>query len=160
MIEIKHVQQPTSQTCAHACLAMATGLPVEYFMERFDAPELGPTEETLAFIESHILPQATSPFAPYPYYGVYYVTTPSLNQLGRSHAIIVTFDDLGDGVAGYKVYDPNKGRDGMNVYEDGDVNNGKISQSNIFYLDYKALESLRIPKIDDIIKLTSTNTSE
>lgn len=152
MIEIKHVQQPTSQTCAHACLAMVTGLPVEHFMERFKEPELGLNEETIAFIESHIYPRKTDPYNPYPHFGIYLVTTPSLNQVGRSHAIIVEARE-----DSWKVYDPNAGRPNMNVYTDDDVMNGKVSQDGIYYLDYETLRELNIPKIDDVIRLMKTN---
>jgi len=148
IIEVEHVQQPTAHTCVHACLAMVTGLPVEHYIERFgdDGTGLGYTETTLGLIESKVL-QTPIPLGaphPFPLYGAYVISAPSLNLPGRMHSLVVTSDRE----TGYKIYDPNRGRKGKKHYKVDDELGSVVPYTDVMYMDAETLKDLRMARVD------------
>lgn len=141
MKEIKHVQQPSSFTCVHACLAMVTGEDVHGLVERFGDHGLSFHEKATVLVEHKIWPVNTT-FQGHPFdtCGVYLVGTCSLNLPGKMHCVVV--EASGDG---YTVYDPNEGREGMDYYKDEDIMSGRLSRCEVFYLDTITLRKMWRP---------------
>ena len=135
-LKVKQVQQPTAHTCVHACLSMVTGVPVEEYIERFGDTALGQNEETVALVENGIFPVAVPYYAPHPFpeFGVYFVTAPSVNTAGYLHRVIVTVSE-----DGYDVYDPNLNREGMKAYIDMD----DLPRTEVTFLCPKTLEKMQ-----------------
>lgn len=135
--EIVHQTQPDPFTCVNTCLSMVTGIPVERFTEQFGDQGMTHVETLRALIEAKIFPVVIqeSTYYPFPYLGKYLVAVPSLNILGKHHQIVVVLT-----AEGYKVYDPNMGREGRNFYKDEDVTNGKMSWATVIYLDGSILK--------------------
>ena len=142
-IIVEHVQQPSSVTCVHSCVSMITGIPVEDYVKRFGDHALSCHEEYTALIETKIFPIAVADSSPHPFpvHGVYLISTPSLNIAGSLHRVVVETSE-GD----YKVYDPNEGKEGKQVYKSEDVMSGKMACCDVTYL---CLETLR--KMKEIV---------
>lgn len=141
-IKVTPVQQPTSVTCVHACLAMVTGIPVDDLVERFGDHGIGFDEKATVLVENGIWPVNTT-FQPHPFSpcGVYIVGTCSLNLPGKMHCVVV--EALPDG---YKVHDPNTGREGKAAYTDDDVMSGDLSRCEVYYLDTRTLRKMNRPE--------------
>lgn len=139
MRQIEHVQQPSSFTCVHACLAMVTGEDVGGLVERFGDHGLSFDEKATVLVEHKIWPVNTT-FQPHPFdtCGVYLVGTCSLNWPGKMHCVVV--EASGDG---YRVHDPNEGREGADFYTNGDVMTGRLSRCEVFFLDRYVLRKMR-----------------
>ena len=139
MKEIKFVQQPTQVTCVHACLAMVTGEDVSALVERFGDHGLSFDEQATVLVEHKIWPVNTT-FQPHPFdtCGSYLVGTCSLNIPGQMHCVVV--EASGDG---YKVHDPNKGREGKDCYRDEDIMSGRLSRCEVYYLDNIVLRKMK-----------------
>jgi hypothetical protein len=107
MYKIKHIKQPTNNTCVHACLAMITGRDIGDIIDELGDKGDGITyDEEIGFYLKHEIPfnqlVRTTLFD-----GVYLITVPSLyytNPL-KFHRVVVQCKD-GD----LKVYDPCEGR--------------------------------------------------
>lgn len=115
-IEVAHVTQPTPHTCAHACLSMVTGIPVQDLIDRFGNHGVGDDVTLAVLTEMGIFPvvMPLSYYDPMILSGVYMVTVPSLNMPGRNHSIVISVNDDGD----FRVFDPNKGRADREYYDD------------------------------------------
>lgn len=152
--DIQHIQQPTPYTCVHACLAMVTGKPVEYFIERFGDHGLSWHEETVALVEHKIFPEPFTHMCDdrFPIVGNYFITTASLNLVGSTHRVLlsVTPDD-------HHLYDPNEGKDGKEWYNTRDVNSGKMRIMEVTYLNPTPLRSM-IPMETMIEMLLRSNS--
>lgn len=125
MIELKnlptitHQTQPTKFSCAHTCLAMLLGEPVDKVRKVLGDNDCGLSDREIhaaldrfQFLWNHFV-YPTMIVA-----GTYLLAVPSLNNLGGSHCIVVQRDDCGM----FKVFDPNKGREGVKVYEEDGSN--------------------------------------
>ena len=112
MKKIKHVMQPTPNTCVSACIAMLLDIPVETVIEEFhdlyvdnqmNADEYlelkGMSAYPLLSTYRQVLPGNT-----------YLICAPSLNLEGATHEIIMDFRTE------FRVYDPNMGREGKKYY--------------------------------------------
>lgn len=94
----RHVRQMNDMSCAHACIAMATGIELDYVWSK--APQrldIHRTIQLLEFYGQHI----TRLDAPN---DLCLLTVPSLNELGRNHMVMMDCKD------GFEVFDPNMGR--------------------------------------------------
>lgn len=138
-LKVNFVQQPSSVTCVHACLAMVTGIPVESLVERFGDRGLAFDSKATVLVENKIWPVNTT-FRDHPFdtCGVYLVGTCSLNLPGKMHCVVVEASS-----DGYRVYDPNKGRQGKDFYVDDDIMNGRLSRCEVFYLDTYILRNMK-----------------
>lgn len=106
--KIKHVKQPTANTCVSACLAMLTGKPVEHVMEEFHDDYYNGWKTT---VYEYLVKNGVECI---PYSGggdervspgnVYLATVASLNVPGSLHQIVM---DLSDGK--FVIHDPIKG---------------------------------------------------
>ena len=103
-IKVQLIKQPTKHSCVHACLSMVTGIPVINILERFGERALDTHRELTVLTEMGIcpvpLPNSTEPLMTLG--NVFFVTVPSLNLVGRNHAIVVETSNDGDVI----VYDP------------------------------------------------------
>lgn len=130
-LTVTHVQQPSDVTCVHSCLSMITGIPVADLVERFGNRGLAVDSKFTVLVEHGIWPvNTTFQSHPFDFCGVYIVGTCSLNRPGDMHCVVVEAD--GDG---YRVHDPNKGREGKDWYRDEDVMSGRLSRCEVYYLD-------------------------
>lgn len=148
MKEVQFVQQPSSFTCVHACLAMVTGEDVHELVERFGDHGLSFEEKACVLVEHKLWPvNTTFQGDPFDFCGVYLVGTCSLNWPGKMHCVVVEVN-----AEGYTVYDPNKGRDGMDYYNDEDVMSGRLSRCEVFYLDTRTLRKMwrRAPRPESL----------
>lgn len=119
--KIVHQQQPNDTTCAHTCLSMVTGVPVQDIIDEFgDDYGLGNATE-FGFLLRHGYWPVEIHNDPvigwrFPRIGRYFMTVQSKNSLGSAHRILVEVDkDYNE-----KVYDPNEGRPGKKFYKDID----------------------------------------
>lgn len=113
-IEVQFVRQPTANSCVHACLSMVTGVPVEQLIGRFGDRGLGDMQEAIVLTEHGILPveQSGCGRERFDVFGVYLVTVPSLNHLGKNHRTVW----MTDGDEKFVLLDPNAGRVGVAAY--------------------------------------------
>lgn len=111
-LSVIHVTQPTPFSCAHACLSMVTGIPVEEIIARWKRP-ISFIETVTVLSEEGIMAVPFVPGYMYPFSddGVYLTTVPSLNRSGVTHSVLVEYyqDEV-------SVHDPNKGREGILFY--------------------------------------------
>lgn len=114
LIKVQPVQQPTANSCVHACLSMVTGVPVEDLIKRFGDRGLGDMEEATVLTEHGILPVEQSGIGRdrFDVSGVYLVTVPSLNYPGKNHRTVWATD----GDEKFVLHDPNAGRAGVAAY--------------------------------------------
>lgn len=141
-IVVTPLQQPNDVTCVHTCLAMVTGESVEALMERFGNRGLSFDSKATVLVEHGIWPvNTTFQGHPFDFCGIYLVGTCSLNWPGKMHCVVVEAD--GDG---YRVHDPNKGREGKKYYRDEDVMSGTLSRCEVFYLDTSTLRMMKRPE--------------
>ncbi len=140
-MEITLVTQPTPLTCVHACLAMVSGRQIQEFIDQFGDGGLNMQQETVALIESRILPhviQSDGFIHLFPTTGIYLVTVPSLNLPGMLHRVVV--DAKSDG---YVVYDPNHGR-AVKAYSSEDIASGAMNCFEITLLDFETLARMTV----------------
>ena len=119
---IELINQIDDSTCLHATTAMVTGRTVESLIDEYGTggnPDenkdgLSDRQSVRVLMQHMILPIPVHGFLshPFPDYGVFKVSAPSLNRPGRLHALIVTSHPK----EGYKVFDPQNGRDGKQWY--------------------------------------------
>lgn len=111
------VRQPTSDSCTAACLAMATGMSIDYVMEDFHREYL---EKGTPFIHEwldkhkieHNMTNISTPISP----GMYLMCLPSLNALGKLHSVLAfIFYDCTDNIC-WRVIDPMRGVEDALVY--------------------------------------------
>ncbi|KRS22851.1 hypothetical protein AAY72_01710 [Alishewanella sp. WH16-1] len=108
------IQQPTSDTCTSACLAMLTGIPVDKVINEFHQGyfnrDLNPCDYLAIKGIQHTV--NSNPYNNNCDWGcAYLVAVPSLNIEAGMHNIII--DCTGDEIA---ILDPCKGRDGKKHY--------------------------------------------
>ena len=114
MIDIKHVMQQCPRSCAVACIAMVTGKPFDEIRKQASQPNLGDVEADNLLAANGVRPTRS-------YYNelkpgnIYLMHVPSLNLRASMHCIVV------DCREDFKVLDPNKGRDGADVYDEKTV---------------------------------------
>jgi len=137
---IKFVQQPTSKTCVHACLAMVTGQPVQDIVLRFGDRGIGAEEEVAFLTENGLLPVPMNRYAKnyFSETGLYLITAPSLNLLGKTHRLVVVIDNNWD----FTILDPNAGRKGKKYYS----RNGFFTKRGISYSDVVHLVEMKLHK--------------
>ena len=140
-LTVTHVQQPSDVTCVHSCLSMITGIPVPDLVERFGNRGLAVDSKFTVLVEHGIWPVNTT-FQPHPFdtCGVYIVGTCSLNRPGDMHCVVIEASE-----DGYRVYDPNEGREGKDYYRDEDVMSGRLSRCEVYYLDTYMLRMMNRP---------------
>lgn len=136
-VKVRFVRQPTSSTCVHACLAMVTGIPVDDLIERFGNHGLSNEEEATVLTENGILPVPVHGMGdthPMIYFGVYFLTVPSLNIPGANHRIVSAISEDGKR---WTSYDPNVGRKGKSYYPRNAFysNRRPFSYSEVTFLD-------------------------
>ncbi len=109
---ITFVQQPTSDSCVSACLAMLLGIPVERVLEefhdRYKAHEVKPFDYLAGKIQAHYPVDAEEDLE---WDRVYLLGVPSLNIRGGMHAVLL--DTRGGKL---RLYDPNVGKAGREYY--------------------------------------------
>lgn len=138
MFELKEVQQISEHGCAVACIAMITGKDVSYvnglcLQYGFDVEKnKGMSEEADKLIFSllnHIteLVNQYQPLAP----GLYIASVKSLNRPGGRHAVVIECFESDD-QCHVVIYDPQRGRDGVEFYD---------------YDAYQTIEIYRIHKV-------------
>ena len=149
MIEVKLQQQPTPRTCAHTCLSMVTGVPVEDLIERFGDRGLAFPEEACVLIENGIFPvNTTGSHHEFALEGVYLVSTPSLNLPGKLHMVVVEAS-----ADGYVVYDPNTGREGVKAYHPNAIMDGELARCEVRYLDTQLLSGIKGPETAELAQV-------
>ncbi len=130
MSDFKHVVQPSAKTCAHACLSMVTGVSVFDIIDHFQSKDgLTLQQQHDWLCQQGWTLEYFKPLAKYdfPYEGLYIVSVPSLNCLGRTHRIVVIVDWSSDN--DWNVYDPNEGRGSKNYYTRDAIRKGTCSFS-------------------------------
>lgn len=91
--EITYVAQPNENTCVHACLAMATGVPIEDIIKEFGDEQGIFSQDSGCFLVRNNIWPISIPlgFREYfPFAGVYMVTVPM--AFGVNHSVIVLCD--------------------------------------------------------------------
>lgn len=131
-VEIRHVTQPTPNTCVHACLAMVTEEGLDGLIERFGDQGLGWREEATVLVEYKLFPVQMSLQLPNPFgfRGVYLVTVASRNLPGKTHRVVA--QQTGEDVL---LFDPNDGRDSVEHFPRDALMSGEASWSEVTYLD-------------------------
>lgn len=139
-IKVTPLRQPNGTTCVHTCISMVTGLSFFSLMERLGDKDGIPFEAVIpVLVEQKIYPiKTTGDRHPFFEPGVYIAGVVSLNSTGRTHCVVIEAS-----TSGYKVHDPNKGRDGMLYYKDEDIVSGKMECTDVYFLDTKILKDLR-----------------
>lgn len=102
--EIKLVKQPTPWSCAHSCLAMVTGVPVQEIIDEFVLERGLTTTETLRWLVRHDIMPVPDVAAVGHFLrsgGTYLVTVPSLNFPATLHMIVIRANS-----DGFEIYDP------------------------------------------------------
>lgn len=122
-VNFKFVQQPTPQTCVHACLSMVTGVPVGELVDRFGDKGQPFEVEAAVLIENGIFPDARYSSGTAMPVGFYFCSAPSLNIPGGLHRIVVELNESYD----FIVHDPNTGRDGVKAYPHNALHGGEPS---------------------------------
>jgi hypothetical protein len=111
---------------------MVTGLPVEHLIERFGDHGLGIDEECTVLTEMGLFPIACNGYAGisfWPYHGVYFITSPSLNSKGSdNHRIVIEYKDK------FKVFDPQKGNKNKRYYTKKMIYEKRAAYSEITFL--------------------------
>ncbi|RTR01958.1 hypothetical protein [Halomonas nitroreducens] len=139
MIKVTPLQQPTANTCAHACLAMVTGESIDALIERFGDRGICWEDDALVLVENGIFPvKIAGAGHPFPWVGAYLVSAPSLNQPGKLHAVIVEASETG-----YVVHDPNTGREGVEAYGPDAIMGGELARVDVTYLDTEILRGMK-----------------
>jgi hypothetical protein len=139
-IRVIPMQQPTPVTCVHTCLAMVTGESIDALVDRFGNHGLSFDEEATVLVEHGIFPVITTGQSrEFPGYGVYLVSTASLNLPGRLHRLVVevTEDE------GFIVHDPNTGRGGVQAYARDSLTVGDLHRAEVAYLDTRILRNMK-----------------
>lgn len=120
MILLKHQQQPDDITCMSTCLAIILDLPAAQVIEEFHESYRNGTLTAAAYLRSKGLKVSQQ----YPgeslssrHGFIYLVSTPSLNQEGGMHSIVI--DRRAEAPDSFRVYDPNDGREGKKFYWSG-----------------------------------------
>lgn len=117
MKEIKLINQPTTNTCASACIAMLADMSINQVLNEFHNKYTSHQITLQGYLLSKGV-QITTPMfkpsfpAPLTQGRVYILTVPSLNEQGMFHSIVV---DTREGPA--KIYDPCEGLVGMKFYQ-------------------------------------------
>lgn len=138
-ITVTPLTQPTPNTCAHTCLAMVTGESIDSLIERFGDRGICWSDDALILVENGIFPvKITGDGHPFPYQGVYIVSTPSLNKPGKLHAVVVEANE-----DGYVVHDPNSGREGVEAYGSDAIMGGDLARVTVTYLDTEILRGMK-----------------
>ena len=124
------VRQINEATCVQACLAMVTGEPIEAVIAELGAED-GPIDdwEEIDFLTRRGIYPHRSAFSRLSFRGVYLISAPSLNQLGRLHRLVAF-----NAGKGFKLIDPNTGREGKHTYRRDAVAKGKCSYTEATYL--------------------------
>lgn len=136
-----HVTQPTPRTCVHACLSMVTGQSINELIDRLGDYGQGREHYLPILIEHRLFPvEVMGNFDPFPYQGVYLVVVPSLNLPHMTHLVVVVVDE-----DGYHVYDPNQGRENMNVFDRDAYIKQQLIVVSVFYLNTQLLTTMRNP---------------
>lgn len=110
--EIQHQTQPTGTSCAHTCVAMVIGVPVQEILDKYGEGEEGlsfPTQDRI--IRDYGFESNTFEGNNLPPTGTFIVTVPSLNIEGGLHAIVIQMEN-----DRWRIYDPNTGREGAKTY--------------------------------------------
>lgn len=141
---IELVNQVDDSTCCHATTAMVTGCTIGSLIERFGTggdPEkeddgMSDRDFVKVLMEHMILPVPVHGFLihPFPQYGVFKVAAPSINRPGRLHSLVITSHPK----EGYKVFDPQNGREGKKWYPFDAMQSGtkgpRVSYTSILQL--------------------------
>ncbi len=122
-VSIQHVTQPSKHSCMAACLAMVTGLPVEYVRQRL--PEPANADECTRFLAHHQvrteLLREDQLWAGH----LYIISLCSLNLPGQLHAAVLDWRDE----QAPALYDPNFGREGKLTVSLDDFMQGRVGWS-------------------------------
>lgn len=112
---IKHVKQPTLNTCVSACLAMILNKPVEKVIEEFHSRYYNNWEITISeYLTKNGVPHHCSEGGGRETLhmgGLFLCTVPSLNIPGALHQIVIDMTDHK-----FIVHDPIKGWEGKKFY--------------------------------------------
>lgn len=107
--KIVPVQQPNGEACVVACCAMVSGRTFDEVRAMAGKDALGSDDEDRLLVRLGILPRHPQSQTLQPD-RIYLATVPSLNKRATNHRIVIDTRD------GCDVYDPNAGRDGVDVY--------------------------------------------
>ena len=115
---LQHQQQPTFNTCMSACIAMASGQPVDEVVERWHQNFHDKTDWLDDALDYYKIPYfyGSQRRAELLYGFIYFLTVPSLNIQGGLHQILVSLT----AERGIEVFDPVKGRPGAKHYVYGE----------------------------------------
>lgn len=112
--KIVHVQQPNGSACVVACCAMVSGRPYDEVRALAGKDALGSDEEDRLLVRLGILPRRSESQS-LRHGRIWLATVPSLNKRATNHRIVIDTRD------GCDVYDPNEGRDGVDIYTLNDL---------------------------------------
>lgn len=115
---MKLVNQPTSNTCTSACLAMITGMDVNIVISEFHDDWRLSKNDPKRYLETKGVKCEFNDGGAFnnclSWDSVFLLTVPSLNLDGKLHHIVV--DLRGHGDVDVTVLDPNNGKDGKRYY--------------------------------------------
>jgi len=142
--EITLVNQIDDSSCHHATCAMVTGTSINELIAEYGNDDGLAERDAIRILMRHmILPVPIHTFmqGSYPLWnpGLYMVTTPSLNDSGRLHSVVV----VSTVVCGLSVLDPQNGRSGMKWWPRDSLTVGSAGP---------ALQYLEILKLEDMAK--------
>ena len=118
MKTLKHQQQPSSDTCVSACIAMILNQPVSEVINDFHQEYLRgeiDVDEYLHIRGIKCVP-LMSTISTMLWDRVYFLSVPSLNKLGYWHQVLGYFEN-----DKFVLLDPNKGREDKLYYVEHDV---------------------------------------
>ena len=123
---IKHQQQPTSTSCASACIAMLLNVPVEDVIKKFHDKYKAGEMNIDHYLLNHglTIEPLLSSYWQAQWDGIYLAAVPSLNIKANLHEIII--DTRNNDV---KIYDPNMGKPSKCYY----VNDDKEDKTEFEY---------------------------
>ena len=138
MIEL--VTQENDDGCAHACIAMVTGLIFEHVwtlhphqMTSDDIVHMLAHLRYVAEPVSHGIPD-----------GLSLMTVPSLNELGCNHVVVMEVDNNQ-----FRLYDPNKGRQNRKWYDLGE-HDGDMSR--FILKNWSEVMRVQLNRVDESIR--------
>ena len=132
--KITHQVQPTPTSCASTCIAMLLNIDVNIVIDEFHDGFMSHNEDMSGYLKRKGLDivELMSTNNMIMWDKVYLMTVPSLNLKGINHYIVG--DSRGDL---FKVYDPNKGKDGKFYYCNEDDDNPLSFRIQTWSLDYE-----------------------
>lgn len=98
--------QPTNTTCAHTCVAMVLGVPVEEIIKKYGGDSLNQEKLTYILTDNKVWWNGLTN-GNLVHSGWYFAVVPSLNNIGVNHQVLIYYNwDNGE----LLVFDPARGK--------------------------------------------------